>query len=238
MRTTTVTAATLVLLAIGIVGLVGGGASSQTTKPKPEPVSAEEIQKLVKQLGHDDFHVREAAQQRLKEIGKPAVPALREAVKSKDLEVNRRARAVLDGVLSSLEYAMECLKDTDAASLKEAAEILERQGPAAKAALPRLIELLKDKDEGVRDAVVMAIIGIDPDNKAVADMAPKKASVNGKYRKLLKRIKVEGDRQSYTDFSDYGMYTGTAYAGYTDLPPGYWVYAYPYWYIWGELKGQ
>jgi serine/threonine protein kinase len=77
-----------------------------------------------------------------------------------------------------------------------------------------------------------------PARKALADTAPAKASVNGKYRKLLRRIKVEQDRAAYGEFSDYGHYTGTIYAGYSDLPVGYWVYVYPYWYIWGDMKGQ
>ena len=29
-----------------------------------------------------------------------------------------------------------------------------------------------------------------------------------------------------------------AYAGYRDLPTGYWVYVYPNWYIWGETKKE
>jgi RNA polymerase sigma factor (sigma-70 family) len=62
----------------------------------------------------------------------------------------------------------------------------------------------------------------------------KKASVGGKYRRLLKTIKVPEDRTRYTDFSDYGYCDASAWAGYDDLPPGYWVYVYPHWYIWGE----
>jgi hypothetical protein len=69
----------------------------------------------------------------------------------------------------------------------------------------------------------------DPKNKA-------KASVNGKYSKLLKTIEVPQDKGSYGEFSDYGSYSSKSYAGYNDLPAGYWVYVYPHWYIWGEMK--
>jgi hypothetical protein len=62
-----------------------------------------------------------------------------------------------------------------------------------------------------------------------------KASVNGKYIKLLKVIEVPQDRAQYGDFSDYGFWGGTEWAGYTDLPPGHWVYVAPNWYIWGDL---
>ena len=60
------------------------------------------------------------------------------------------------------------------------------------------------------------------------------ASVNGKYRTLLKKIKIPQDVASYGKFHDYGPYTGTMWAGYKDLPVGSWVYVYPYWYIWTE----
>ncbi len=63
---------------------------------------------------------------------------------------------------------------------------------------------------------------------------PAKASVNGKYTKLLKKISVPGDRAAYTDFNDWGYWTGNSWAGYANLPAGYWVYVYPHWYIWGQ----
>jgi hypothetical protein len=63
-----------------------------------------------------------------------------------------------------------------------------------------------------------------------------RAQVNGKYRNLLTKVAAPGDRSSYKDFNDYGWYAGTSYKGRRDLPQGYWVYVYPYWYIWGERK--
>ena len=63
-----------------------------------------------------------------------------------------------------------------------------------------------------------------------------KARVNGKYRMLLRQIKVEKDVDTYTDFKDLGYRTMPEYAGYTGLPAGHWVYAAPYWYIWRDLS--
>src|SRR4051812_31222651 len=45
----------------------------------------------------------------------------------------------------------------------------------------------------------------------------KKATVDGKYRMLLRQIKVADDKDNYGDFSDYGPFGGTDYANYTDL---------------------
>ncbi|MBN2224293.1 MAG: hypothetical protein JW765_06420 [Deltaproteobacteria bacterium] len=63
-----------------------------------------------------------------------------------------------------------------------------------------------------------------------------RASVNGKYYNLLKVINVPEDKGSYGDFNDYGYYSSTSYAGYDNIPAGYWVYVYPDWYIWGNQK--
>jgi hypothetical protein len=73
----------------------------------------------------------------------------------------------------------------------------------------------------------------DP-NKARVEDSPAEGSVNGKYRVLLRKIRVPQDKDSYGLFHDYGMYTGDSWAGYINLPPGHWVYKYPYWYIWRD----
>lgn len=66
------------------------------------------------------------------------------------------------------------------------------------------------------------------------DMA--RASVNGKYYNLLRTIYVPSDQNSYGNFYDWGHYTGSSWKGHTNLPPGYWVYVYPNWYIWRDRR--
>lgn len=61
-----------------------------------------------------------------------------------------------------------------------------------------------------------------------------KAAVDGKYRRLVKKIEVRDDFQRFGGFNDYGYWEGTEYAGRKDLLPGFWVYVYPNWYIWAE----
>ena len=70
-----------------------------------------------------------------------------------------------------------------------------------------------------------------------AEEALTKAKVAGKYRNLLRKLKVEADYLHYSEFNDYGVYPATSYAGYTEIPRGYWVYVYPHWYVWAE-KGE
>ena len=231
----------LAALLLGGALLGPGTAAAKEPEPvPPKPPTPEEIRQLVRQLGDDSFSVRELADDELRAVGPPAVPALREGLKSPDPEVRRRARAILESIHLSVANLIEALKDDNPEVRKDAAQRLEHYGPEkARAAVPALAAAVKDKDEAVRDAVVEALMGLDPDNKALADAAPARAHVNGKYAKLLRRLKVPQDRQTYQDFSDYGTYPATAeYAGYKDIPQGYWVYVYPYWYIWGEQKGQ
>ncbi len=59
----------------------------------------------------------------------------------------------------------------------------------------------------------------------------------GKYSELLRKIDVEKDRNSYGEFHDYGHWSGTSWAGHSDLPPGYWVYVAPNWYIFADAQG-
>ncbi|MCI0638504.1 MAG: ankyrin repeat domain-containing protein [Gemmataceae bacterium] len=59
----------------------------------------EVIERLVKQLGSDDFREREQATKQLKETGRPALKALRNAAASNDAEVRRRAEQLVLAIL-------------------------------------------------------------------------------------------------------------------------------------------
>jgi len=62
------------------------------------------------------------------------------------------------------------------------------------------------------------------------------ASVNGRYQNLLMTLYVPDDYSSYGAFYEWGEWSGSSYAGYDNLPKGYWVYVYPNWYIWGSIS--
>src|SRR5262249_22622674 len=53
------------------------------------------IERLVRQLGSDEFAEREAASKRLAAVGEPALGALRKALGSDDAEVRRRSEALV-----------------------------------------------------------------------------------------------------------------------------------------------
>lgn len=212
-----------------VVALVAFNLSADTDK-----AVTEQIERLVRQLGDESFEVREKASEAIVKIGVAALPLLEKAAKGEDAEVRIRATKAIEAIKSSPNYLTEALKGGTPASRREAAVKMGQRGPAAKAAIPALVKLLDDPDESVRDAAIDAIIRIEPANKAIARFVPDDAHVKGKYKTLLRRIKVPQDRQNYKDFHDYGRFDGNSWAGYEDLPAGYWVYIYPHWFIWGE----
>ena len=73
---------------------------------------------------------------------------------------------------------------------------------------------------------------VSPENSF--SQTPRRRGSGRKYRKLLRKIEAENDQASYGEFNDWGYWSGTSYHGHKDLPPGYWVYVTPCWYIFGE----
>jgi hypothetical protein len=74
------------------VGVVAEESSRDETK----------IARLIRQLGDDDFEVRESASQKLEKLGQPALAALRKALSSEDLEIRRRAVRLIERITDRL----------------------------------------------------------------------------------------------------------------------------------------
>lgn len=62
------------------------------------------------------------------------------------------------------------LKSSDAAVRRSAAKELEDRGPMAKAAIPALVETLRDSDREIRYRVTKALAKIGPDASAVSGL--------------------------------------------------------------------
>ena len=60
-----------------------------------QPADAARIDRLIQQLGSDDFAERETAGKVLEAIGAAALPALRKAQDNSDLEIRRRVRDLI-----------------------------------------------------------------------------------------------------------------------------------------------
>ncbi|MCI0461388.1 MAG: hypothetical protein L0Z62_30940 [Gemmataceae bacterium] len=85
-----------------IVGL-GLGWCAAWSAPVPEAVTPEDVNKLITQLASSRFVERERATAALDAIGPPALPALHEASKSEDIEVSRRAEALVKKIERRVE---------------------------------------------------------------------------------------------------------------------------------------
>jgi hypothetical protein len=59
-------------------------------------------------------------------------------------------------------------------------------------------------------------------------------AARSRYRTLLRKIEAPNDQTTFGEFYDYGYWAGTSYLGQNELPPGYWVYLAPNWYIFRE----
>ena len=70
----------------------------EASKPDKQSELDLRIKQLIKDLGADEANTREKATKELKEIGEPALPALKEAVKSDDPEVSWRSMIILRAI--------------------------------------------------------------------------------------------------------------------------------------------
>ena len=67
---------------------------------------------------------------------------------------------------------------------------------------------------------------------------PPEASMNGKYRDLMLTFEAPEDVGEYGVHYEYGYWDLESYKGYGPIPPGYWVYVEPLWYVWEKQISQ
>jgi HEAT repeats len=211
------------------------------------------VEALVRQVKGEDRGLRLKGARGLEQWFGPEVkaagPALIEAVRDGEGAIRKVAAAALANRFLDSRTAVtaleEVLKDKDRDVRVKAAEALGAWGEKGRAAVPALTEALKDKDGGVAEAGAVALIRIDSDSEgktpAISEALQRKASVGGRYRKLLQRVKVPQEL-GISPFQDRAAIVGLSppvpeYLGHKDLPGGYWVYVFPYWYVWGEQAG-
>jgi hypothetical protein len=87
------------LLFVAVLAAVASAGQAGSRPGAPKKVSAEEIGRLIDQLGSKDFKTRDKATRRLKELDE-ALPALRQALKSPAGEETRRR---VEGVIAVIE---------------------------------------------------------------------------------------------------------------------------------------
>jgi predicted Zn-dependent protease len=147
----------LVSLVTAAVWTANGGAA-----PAPRP-TAEQIARWVRQLGDNEFRNREEASRQLWAAGEIAEAALREAARSDDAEVARRARDLLDkftwGIYPDTpKEVVELIglyRDADAQQKLAVLPKLLAAGTAGSKAIRKL--LAAEKDRNVKQQVFTRI---------------------------------------------------------------------------------
>ena len=77
---------------LAVTSLWALGAPAQSDEVLSAQSETGRIERLVRQLGHDKYVLREQAQEELTRIGAPAIDALNNALASDDVETVMRAR--------------------------------------------------------------------------------------------------------------------------------------------------
>ncbi len=108
-----------------------------------------QIEKLVKQLGHDKYVLREQAQDELTRIGAPSLDALASALVSNDVEIVMRARYLLSAI------KVDWVRDTDPSEIQDK---LENYGEQKEAERLKIIESLGDSPGDPEIAALCRIV--------------------------------------------------------------------------------
>lgn len=132
-------------LALALVAAPAPVALAQDGGPQPAPAEALDarVARLVRQLGDRAYERREAAQRELVAIGRPALPALREAAQSQDPEVASRAAEAIEAIGGEVEPTRErerreLPRELERQELERGLEELPRQGGGPDAVLEEL----------------------------------------------------------------------------------------------------
>jgi hypothetical protein len=140
-----------------------GGAPAPDERPSAQDASldffrrrtfhpaADDLRKLIEQLGDPSFEMRERAAERLTSIGGPALPALAHAATDADAEVRRLA--------DRCRHRIEAATDADLVTAA-ARRVAERKPPGAAAVLLDYLPARVDEAtlKGLRDALVAVAV--------------------------------------------------------------------------------
>src|SRR5262249_43407076 len=85
-------------LVVALAAGLGVGLIAAVPTPAAEGTAAEQIAKLIEQLGSANFGERELASKKLDAIGLPALEALRKDAQGRDAEVRRRAEELVQKI--------------------------------------------------------------------------------------------------------------------------------------------
>jgi hypothetical protein len=144
-----------------VIAAVLAGLLAQAAEP-----DAGKIDRLVKQLGSDNFRDREAAGKQLAEIGEKALPALQKAVTRDDAEVRRQVKRLIEAIRTQLDATAR------AAIKKLGGRIMEGDGENVRVALDKSRAHAPDvaRVKGLRHLTILWLAGTPVTDAGVAHL--------------------------------------------------------------------
>jgi len=95
------------------------------------------------------------------------------------------------------------------------------------------VSAIQGADNREKTLALVGLFNFDPTHKALDGVIAPAASANGKYAKLTYRLnRPAATKKEIAEYSDSGTWTPVG-----ELE-GYWVYSYPYWYVWGDVRNK
>jgi gas vesicle protein len=85
---------------LGTCAILSAADKSKVSEMAPPTKSEEQMQRLIGRLGSERFTDREHATEELSKLGKSTLSSLKEAVKSPEAEVRRRAQQLIERMKS------------------------------------------------------------------------------------------------------------------------------------------
>lgn len=73
-------------------------------------------------------------------------------------------------------------------------------------------------------------------NREMPATRTRTASMDGKYGGLIMAVICPQDRADYGNFNDWGYWGGAPQYCGQNVATGYWVYLFPYWYVWRVIN--
>jgi len=164
--------------------------------PPLDGAARKKLEKLIKDLSSDSFRVRDAASEGLVALGKPALPRLREATKSKDPEVSDRAGVAIERINEGdEEYRLVVeLRKTKAASLVVIDEIIRERAEKLKKAQSERKGLRDEKERKAKDAEVAELERVSETLQSLRDRVVMKDHLKEAVELLKKGKDAEAEK--------------------------------------------
>ncbi len=144
-------------IALGLIFFILPILSTQSLSARDKAAEAETVRRLIRQLGSEDFEVREKAVRQLVERGQAVMEALESASHSKDPEIARLARECINRIDPSLELRPQVmawikqLRSPDEEVRDEAVSWLRKLGPKLAPFVEAVADVLDDPNVEVRN---------------------------------------------------------------------------------------